>query len=151
MSHGRSIAFYHRRTCPRTRTPRLPFRRLRLLDIYRSINPYSEAAFKTLKYCPAFPGDFASIYDARVFVNAFFDYYNTEHRHSGIGLYTPGSVHDGTWKYVRDARQIVLDAAYAVHPERFHQGPPRAPELPSRVWINQPPAKIETQEDHPTT
>ncbi len=114
-------------------------------------NPYSEAAFKTLKYCPAFPGDFASIYDARVFVNELFDYYNTEHRHSGIGLYTPGSVHDGTWKYVRDARQIVLDAAYAIHPDRFHHGPPRAPELPSRVWINQPPAKIETQEDQPTT
>jgi putative transposase len=114
-------------------------------------NPYSEAAFKTLKYCPAFPGDFASIYDARVFVNAFFDYYNTEHRHSGIGLYTPGSVHDGTWKYVRDARQIVLDAAYAVHPDRFHHGPPRAPELPNRVWINQPPAKIEIREGQPTT
>jgi putative transposase len=113
-------------------------------------NPYSEAAFKTLKYCPAFPGDFASIYDARVFVNAFFGYYNTEHRHSGIGLYTPGSVHDGTWKYVRDARQLVLDAAYAAHPERFHHGPPRAPELPRRVWINQPPAKIETQQDQPT-
>jgi len=24
-------------------------------------NPYSESAFKTLKYCPAFPGEFGSI------------------------------------------------------------------------------------------
>ena len=28
-------------------------------------NPYSEANFKTLKYCPAFPGRFGSIEDAR--------------------------------------------------------------------------------------
>lgn len=106
-------------------------------------NPYSEAAFKTLKYCPAFPDRFASLYDARVFMRRFMDYYNTEHRHSGIGLYTPASVHDGTWKYCRDDRQQVLDAAYAAHPERFRAGPPRAPELPERAWINQPPSTIE--------
>jgi len=34
-------------------------------------NPYSEAAFKTLKYCPAFPGNFTSIYAARVFLSLF--------------------------------------------------------------------------------
>ena len=113
-------------------------------------NPYSEAAFKTLKYCPAFPGTFTSIYDARVFMGQFFAYYNSDHRHSGIGLYTPESVHDGTWKYVRDTRQLVLDAAYAEHPERFHKGPPHAPELPCRAWINCPPSKIETTGDqHP--
>jgi putative transposase len=114
-------------------------------------NPYSEAAFKTLKYCPAFPENFASVYDSRDFARTFFVYYNTEHRHSGIGLYTPGSVHDGSWKHVRDRRQVVLDAAYSAHPERFHRGPPRAAELPRRVWINQPPSKIESQEDQPTT
>jgi putative transposase len=48
-------------------------------------NPYSEAQFKTLKYCPAFPGTFGSLQDAP----AFFTYYNHEHRHSGIGLHTP--------------------------------------------------------------
>ncbi len=36
-------------------------------------NPYSEANFKTLKYCPAFPGRFGSIEDARAFCAAFFD------------------------------------------------------------------------------
>jgi putative transposase len=107
-------------------------------------NPYSEAAFKTLKYCPAFPENFTSIYDARAFANIFFDYYNTEHRHSGIGLYTPASVHDGTWKHARSRRQDVLDAAYAAHPERFHRGRPQAPELPSKVWINKPPSTIES-------
>ena len=28
---------------------------------------------------------------------AFFTYYNTEHRHSGIAMHTPAAVHDGTW------------------------------------------------------
>jgi putative transposase len=35
-------------------------------------NPYSEAAFKTLKYCPAFPERFGSIEDARAFCAQFF-------------------------------------------------------------------------------
>ncbi|MGW8286570.1 MAG: transposase [Candidatus Deferrimicrobiaceae bacterium] len=107
-------------------------------------NPFSEALFKTVKYCPAFPELFTSIYDARVFVDYFFGYYNTEHRHSGIGLYTPSSVHDGTWEVVRRDRQRVLDAVYLAHPERFHGGRPVAPKLPSRVWINRPPTKIES-------
>lgn len=59
-------------------------------------NPYSEAAFKTLKYCPAWPGRFGSIPDARGFCRQFFAYYNHEHRHSALGLHTPASVHHGT-------------------------------------------------------
>ncbi len=35
-------------------------------------NPYSEAGFKTLKYCPAFPDRFGSIEDARTFCEVFF-------------------------------------------------------------------------------
>jgi transposase InsO family protein len=107
-------------------------------------NPYSESAFKTIKYCPVFPGSFTSIYDARVFMNTFMPYYNTEHRHSGIGYYTPQSVHDGTWKIIRQERQRVLDAAYAARPDRFHRGRPWASELPAQAWINRPPARIET-------
>jgi len=109
-------------------------------------NPYSEAAFKTVKYCPAFPEFFTSIHDARAFARIFFDYYNSEHRHSGIGLNTPDSVHDGTWKSIRTDRQQVLDSAYAANPARFHHGRPTAPQLPVKVWINQPPATIETQD-----
>ena len=37
-------------------------------------NPYSEAAFKTLKYRPDFPERFGSIEDARAFCRAFFDW-----------------------------------------------------------------------------
>jgi putative transposase len=126
------------------------------LEISRSLsrpkvsndNPYSEAAFKTLKYCPAFPDIFTSLPDAEVFADQFFCYYNDHHRHSGIALYTPQSVHDGTWKYLRDARQEVLDTAYREHPDRFIKGPPRAPELPKQVWINRPPTMIENSNSH---
>jgi putative transposase len=100
-------------------------------------NPYSEAQFKTLKYCPAFPDRFGSIADARAFCRTFFDYYNHEHRHSGIGLYTPASVHYGTATEIRAQRAVVLDAAYAANPHRFRR-PPTPPKLPEVAWINQP-------------
>lgn len=109
-------------------------------------NPYSESQFKTLKYCPVFPGSFTTIGEARAFCALFFDYYNNEHRHSGIGLHTPASVHDGTARKIRERRQEILDAAYAEHPERFRSRPV-APKLPERAWINKPRQKIVTQED----
>jgi putative transposase len=86
-------------------------------------NPYSEAQFKTLKYCPAFPGNFGSIQDARAFCKVFFGYYNHEHRHSGIGYHTPATVHDGTAVQIQARRAQVLDAAYAANPERFRRRP----------------------------
>lgn len=101
-------------------------------------NPYSEAAFKTLKYAPVFPDRFGSLADARSFSAAFFGYYNHEHRHSGIGLHTPASVHYGTAVEVRAQRQHTLDAAYATHPERFGHRRPAPPKLPTIAWINQP-------------
>ena len=101
-------------------------------------NPYSEAGFKTLKYCPAFPGNFGSIQDARVFCETFFDYYNHKHRHSGIGLHTPASLHYGTAVEVRAERARTLGAAYAVNPERFRHRRPTPPKLPAVAWINDP-------------
>jgi putative transposase len=101
-------------------------------------NPYSEAAFKTLKYAPVFPESFGSLADTRAFCGAFFGYYNHEHRHSGIGLHTPASVHHGTATEIRVQRQHTLDAAHAAHPERFGNRRPQAPKLPKAAWINQP-------------
>ena len=51
-------------------------------------NPYSEAQFKTLKYRPEFPDRFGSIEDGRAFCRRFFQWYNHEHRHSGLGFHT---------------------------------------------------------------
>ena len=101
-------------------------------------NPYSEAAFKTLKYCPAFPERFGSIEDARAFCQAFFTYYNGEHRHSGIAYHTPASVHFGTADEIRARRNETLRAAYAADPVRFRHRKPEAPKLPAVAWINDP-------------
>jgi putative transposase len=100
-------------------------------------NPFSEANFKTLKYCPAFPGEFGSIEDVNVFCRDFFWYYNNEHRHSGIAMHTPASAHDGSWVIVEARRALTLQAAYQAHPERFRR-PPRPREMPARAWINKP-------------
>jgi putative transposase len=109
-------------------------------------NPFSESAFKTLKYCPVFPGSFETIGDTGAFCDAFFTYYNTEHRHSGIGLHTPASVHDGTAWTIQARRQQVLDDAFTARPDRFRGRPPLAPRLPVKVWINKPRPTIETQQ-----
>jgi putative transposase len=101
-------------------------------------NPYSEAQFKTLKYQPAFPARFDSIQHARGFCREFFDYYNHEHRHSGIGLMTPATVHYGRAEQVHADRQRVLDAAYQSKPERFVRQAPTAPAVPTAAWINKP-------------
>jgi putative transposase len=100
-------------------------------------NPYSEAVNKTLKYCPAFPERFDSIEEAETFCDNFFRYYNREHRHSGIGLHTPASVHDGTATAIRAARADTLAAAYAANPGRFRRTP-QPPKLPKVAWINEP-------------
>ena len=100
-------------------------------------NPFSESQFKTLKYSPTFPKRFAGIDHARRFTDVFFDHYNHDHRHSGIGLHTPADVHYGRDGATRARRQLVLDAAYTAHPERFRQ-PPSAPRVPEATWINRP-------------
>ena len=100
-------------------------------------NPYSEAAFKTLKYCPAFPDRFDSIGHARRFCTSFFEYYNHQHYHSGIALLTPATVHNGCVRNVQAGRARVLNTAYTAHPERFSRRP-RPLRMPTRAWINDP-------------
>jgi putative transposase len=101
-------------------------------------NPYSESQFRTLKYRPDFPDRFGCIQDSRAFCQQFFQWYNEEHRHSGLALLTPAMVHFGQAESVLAGRQAVLDAAYRAHPDRFVRRPPRPLPLPSEVWINRP-------------
>jgi putative transposase len=103
-------------------------------------NPFSEAQFKTLKYRPDFPARFGSLEDARAFCRRFFHWYNLDHHHSALGWLTPQVVHHGLAAPIRQQRAVVLDGAYATHPERFVRGKPTPPVLPSAAWIN-PPAK----------
>jgi len=103
-------------------------------------NPFSESAFKTLKYRPGYPGRFGSIEDARVFCREFFTWYNTEHRHSGIAMITPEHVHYNTHQEVIEKRVRTLAGAWNDHPERFVKGLPGVQSVPSEVWINNPAA-----------
>jgi putative transposase len=106
-------------------------------------NPFSEAAFKTLKYRPNYPDRFGSLIDARAWARPFFHWYNHIHRHSGIGLLSPATVHAGQASAQVAARQQVLDAAYLAHPERFVRGRPTSPPAPTAVWINPPSSRVQ--------
>lgn len=101
-------------------------------------NPYSESGFKTLKYRPGFPECFGSIEDARKFCQDFFAWYNTEHRHSGIAMLTPESVHFNQYHTILKSRSIMLVNAYLEHPERFVKGISSVKQVPTEVWINKP-------------
>lgn len=104
-------------------------------------NPYIEANYKTLKYCPEFPERFSCVQEAREFCSWFFGTYNHEHRHSALGWHTPASVHFGTAPEIRAQRAVTLDIAYGAHPERFSR-PPVPPKLPTVAWINEPEKEV---------
>jgi putative transposase len=104
-------------------------------------NPFSEAMFKTLKYRPGFPERFGAPEDAIGFGRSFFPWYNTEHRHAGIGYLTPEVVHYGQAAEVLAARAAALRQAYEANPSRFKNRPPTLPAPPTEVWINPPPAR----------
>ncbi len=104
-------------------------------------NPYSESGFKTLKYRPDFPVRFGSEQHASEHCEGFFTWYNTQHRHSGIAMFTPREVHFGTWRKTFTERQATLAQAHRDHPERFVNGLPRIQEVPAAVWINKPNVK----------
>ena len=101
-------------------------------------NPYSEAQFKTLKYHHTFPKSFGCIEDAQIFLRGFFEWYNGQHRHSGIGYVTPESLHTGRAHDIRKKRCLVLHSAFEKHPERFVKGIPLPPRIPEAAWINKP-------------
>lgn len=100
-------------------------------------NPFSESQFKTMKYDLDYPRHFTDLAHARDWTNRFINAYNTEHRHSGIGYYTPESVHEGTWPECRERRQAALDAGWAANPHR-HRQRPRAHTIHAESWINDP-------------
>jgi putative transposase len=101
-------------------------------------NPFSESHFKTLKYQPQFPKRFGCIEDAKAFCRCFFDWYNQDHHHAGIGLMTPDQVHYGQVDAVHAARQETLHRAFRANPERFVRKAPQPPARPTATWINPP-------------
>ena len=101
-------------------------------------NPFSESQFKTMKYCPEFPVRFETMEQAREFLIKFFEWYNTEHYHSGILWLTPEMVHYGNSDIVLENRYNTLLSAYQKNPIRFNNKIPKLKKLPTAVYINPP-------------
>jgi putative transposase len=83
-------------------------------------NAFAEALFRTLKYCPAYPSQpFASLDEARGWVEAFVHWYNTQHLHSAIRYVTPDARHYGLEDAILANRRRVYEEARQRHPERW--------------------------------
>jgi transposase InsO family protein len=83
-------------------------------------NPFSESLFKTMKYCPSYPErGFASLYEARIWVEKFVNWYNNHHLHSGINYVTPTSKHCGVDKKILNKRHMVYQEAKEKNPNRW--------------------------------
>ena len=83
-------------------------------------NPYAESIFKTLKYRPNFqPKGFRTIMEARRWVQRFVNWYNNEHKHSGLKFISPTERHNGMDKEILKKRKAVYEAARNRNPERW--------------------------------
>lgn len=101
-------------------------------------NPFSEALFKTAKYCSMYPGSFACDDEVRQFCTQFFSSYNEHHHHAGLNYHTPSDVHHGRCVQVAAIWQDALDEAFLANPSRFARRAPLAKLPPGRVAINLP-------------
>lgn len=100
-------------------------------------NPFSEAGFRTMKYRPGYPRVFATVEAARAYLGVYVAWYNTEHKHSGIALFSPAQVGNGSWKQLWEKRDRTLQLYYQEHPERFRSRP-CTPSPAVQVGINLP-------------
>ena len=110
-------------------------------------NPFVESYFKTCKYQPDTPDRFASLLHVRGHFGGFMPWYNNEHHHEGLAMFTPADVFHGRVDAVAAVRQAALDSAFAAHPERFVGGRPMVKLPPKRVHINLP---LSVDENAPT-
>jgi transposase InsO family protein len=99
-------------------------------------NPYSEALFRTCKYCPAYPAQgFASLDAARAWMRQFVSGYNDVHLHSGIRFITPQQRHEGLDQAILAQRQAIYEQARRRHPERWSGGLRNWQPI-TEVWLN---------------
>jgi len=81
------------------------------LHVTQQFETLRHGDFKTMKYRPEFPGRFGSFEDALSYCRSFFEWYNDEHYHSGIGHLTPTMLHYGKADQVFAERAQVLQEA----------------------------------------
>ena len=75
-------------------------------------NPFVESAFGTVKTAPGYPGRFLDLQDAVRYFEQYFQWYNTEHLHSGIDYVTPEQCHLGLRDQIVSERRAKLDKQY---------------------------------------
>jgi transposase InsO family protein len=99
-------------------------------------NPFSEALFRTCKYVPGWPArGFATVEEARAWVQRFANWYNLEHRHSAIRFVTPDQRHRGEDRPLLARRHRVYELARAARPDRW-SGRTRNWHPIGSVWLN---------------
>lgn len=83
-------------------------------------NAFAEAVFRTAKYRPEFPvGGFTDLHEARLWGAQFVQWYNFEHRHSGIRYVTPAQRHAGEDRGILAARHKLYLQAKNSNPGRW--------------------------------
>lgn len=83
-------------------------------------NPYSEALFRVLKYCPEFPSKpFESLEAAKLWLQQFINWYNNYHLHSGIKFVTPADRHAGKDFEILNQRKELYEEAKSKNPNRW--------------------------------
>lgn len=85
-------------------------------------NPYSESLFRTIKHCPQYSGNFATLNYARKWSAKFVQWYNYKHKHSGISFVSPDERHRGLDKQLLAQRRSVYEKSKAANPKRWIKG-----------------------------
>jgi putative transposase len=99
-------------------------------------NSYAESLFRTCKYRPNYPSKpFKSIEQARQWTPSFVQWYNHQHKHSGLKFVAPAQRHDGRAASILSHRKEVYEAAIQRRPERWSRAT-RDWKLSDEVWLN---------------
>jgi putative transposase len=97
-------------------------------------NAFAESIFATMKGRVIYPEHFMTIEGANGFVEQFVDWYNFEHKHSGLDYLSPYEVHMGLEKEILEERNTQLKLNRAAHPSR-HGTRKKVYEIPEVVEL----------------
>lgn len=73
-------------------------------------NPFIESAFSTVKRAPEYPGRFLDDHEANAYFARYFNWYDTEHYHSGIDYVTPQQAHGGLREKIIEERRAKMSS-----------------------------------------
>lgn len=100
-------------------------------------NAFCESVFRTLKYRAWYPRQgFETLEQAREWVARFVEWYNDEHRHSGIGWVTPSQRHSGEDVELLERRRELYEEQRRKNPARWGSRPARGWERKKSVSLS---------------